>query len=647
MKKLSDLRNRFFPGSGGYEETESDLEKMKLSDNRTADQDSGAADKIESGNVVQNDDPGNLEMDDGGIDNIIENDGIDNNMEDKTSFENNRSREKAITEYEYKFFGGNDNEESVVEEVHNVGDKDESDSRTGAVEESKSPEEAEVTEGYQNTEKVEVTEGYPNTEEAEATDVYQNTEEAEVTEEYQNTKEAASIGEDENAEADDTVEQDLLSRREYRHKRRIRNQIIVYGVVAVFAVVIAAAAVGVGHKISASFKGKEQTNEQQYADNEQLEPEKEIYTEPEEKAVEAPPEIEEPTVDEQLEEIVSNCISVMPLEDKVAGLFIVTPEALTGVRTAVQAGQSTQAALSEYAVGGLIYFAQNIQNKEQITQMLSNTVSMSKYPIFLAIDEEGGTVSRLANSAVTVEQVGSMQEIGASGDSSAAYEAGKTIGSYLKEIGFNLDFAPVADLVNAGGNPVLGDRSFGSDPELCGEMVSKMAEGIQENSVSACLKHFPGIGSLESDTHEGRVELTKTADEMKNSDFVPFDAGIQAGVDFVMVSHVTASSIDTDGVPSSLSRAVVSDLLRSELGFEGVIITDALNMSAITDYYTSDEAAVDAVVAGADMLLMPEDFKQAYEGLLTAVRDGRISEERIDESLRRIYRIKYADKLEE
>ena len=440
------------------------------------------------------------------------------------------------------------------------------------------------------------------------------------------------------------------SRRAYRRKRRIRNQIIAYGVVALFLIALLASGIAAGRKISSIInKGKQDDEilaEQETEQDADLDGD--IDKEPEEIVIGTPPEpeVEENTVDEQLEEIVNNCIAVMPLEDKVAGLFVITPEALTKVRNVVRAGEGTQEALNNYAVGGLIYFDNNIVDKDQLSEMLSNTVSMSKYPIFLAVDEEGGEVSRIANSQIEVVKVDDVQTIGKTGDTTAAYEAGVTIGSYLDELGFNLDFAPVADVITGTGHASLVSRTFGTDPELCADMVSSMVNGIQGASVSACLKHFPGIGSSREDTHDGRVEITKTLDEMRNSDFLPFQAGIAAGVDIIMVSHATASAVDTEGVPSSLSKTMITDVLRNDLGYDGVVITDALNMGAISNYYTSDEAAVNAIMAGADMLLMPENFNVAYEGLLAAVREGRISEERIDESLRRIYRIKYADKLE-
>lgn len=443
--------------------------------------------------------------------------------------------------------------------------------------------------------------------------------------------------EDEDEEIDDEDE-----RRAYRRRRRIRNQIISYLVVFVLLAAVVAGGVVAGMRISSRLQEKKRA---EALAQQQAEEEEQAVTE---MVIDTPETITEDIGEEEdaLEMLVDACISEMPIEDKVAGLFVVTPEAITGVSTAIQAGNGTQEALSRYAVGGLIYFDKNITDKEQITEMLSNTTSMSKYPVFLAVDEEGGAVSRVANSGIEVIQTDDMATIGASGDTAQAYESGVTIGAYLKEIGFNVDFAPVADVVPEGGNDVLEDRAFGSDPQTVGDMVANMVEGIEGTGVSSCLKHFPGIGSASEDTHDGRVEITETLEEMKQTDFVPFRAGIEAGADFVMVSHVTASGLDEDGVPSSLSETVITDILRGELGFEGIVITDALDMTAITDYYTSEDAAVMAIQAGADMLLMPEDFNAAYEALLAAVQDGTISEERIDESLRRIYRVKCADKLE-
>lgn len=432
-------------------------------------------------------------------------------------------------------------------------------------------------------------------------------------------------------------------RREYRRKRRVRNQII--SMISVFIVLgglIAGAVFGVSLLL-------EKLNEQKQA--------KELAQELEEKtqqqnAVVEPPvsaETEVNTENEEevdwLEEMVTTVLSEMPIEDRVAGLFMVTPEQLTDVDVAIQAGDGTKDALNKNAVGGLIYFTKNIKDRDQITQMLSSTASMSKYPLFLAVDEEGGSVSRVTEAGIDVEQVGDMSEIGAAGDSNAAYVAGNTIGSYLSELGFNLDFAPVADVVNDPAKSPIGKRSFGTDPQMVGDMVSSAVNGLQDSGVSACLKHFPGIGNTTKDTHEGMAVIEKTMEELAAEEFLPFKAGIAAGVHMVMVGHVSVPSITGDNTPASLTEKIATELLRNEFDYQGIIITDAMNMSAITEYYTSAEAAVLALKAGADMILMPENYQEAYEGVLAAVKDGTIAEERINESLKRIYRIKFRDRV--
>lgn len=434
--------------------------------------------------------------------------------------------------------------------------------------------------------------------------------------------------------------EDEIDRREYRHKRRVRNQIIAYTVLAVFLIVLIAGAIIGVSSIMKSVNDKKQAEELQ----KQLD---ELSQMQEEQAVvEAPSESAEPIEEiDYLDEIVNASIAEMPLEDKVAGLFMITPEALTDMTTVVRAGDTTREKLSERAVGGLIYFSQNIEDAEQLKEMLANTRSSSKYPILLAVDEEGGTVSRVAQSGLA-ENVGSMSEIGSTGDAAKAQEAGVSVGSYLSEFGFNMDFAPVADVVEEG-NTVIGERSFGSDTNLVASMVSAWVEGLQSTGVSACLKHFPGLGDTAEDTHEGMAATEKTLEDFTSRDFPVYQAGIEAGVDFVMVSHLSAPNVTGDNTPASLSEKMITEILRGQLGYDGVVITDAMNMTAITDYYTADEAAVKALQAGADMILMPEDYETAYNGVLEAVNNGTLTEERINESLRRIFRVKRKDKVEQ
>ncbi len=351
--------------------------------------------------------------------------------------------------------------------------------------------------------------------------------------------------------------------------------------------------------------------------------------------------------EELFEQEIDAMIAEMTIVEKVAGLFIITPEALTGVGTAVEAGEGTKDALTDYPVGGLIYFSKNIQSREQLTQMIANTKEYCRYPIFIAIDEEGGSVNRVATAGLGEKQ-SSAAAIGATGDPNNAYLAGSNIGMYLAELGFNVDFAPVADLSNISGS-VMKDRAYGATAEAASPYVAAMVTGLQEQGVMGCLKHFPGIGSTTADTHNGFAYTDRTAEEFRSEEFKVFQAGIDAGAQMIMVGHVTAENLTNgqDGggspLPASMSPTIITGYLRNELGYQGVIITDALNMSAISDYYSSEQAAVLALKAGCDMILMPENFFQAYAGILNAVKEGVISEERINDSLRRIYRIKYAE----
>lgn len=430
-----------------------------------------------------------------------------------------------------------------------------------------------------------------------------------------------------------------MDRREFRRKRRLRNQIISYLVLVIFlAGLVLGVVMGVKKLLS-------MVNDKKHAEELQKQLEELSEMEEETPTVEAPEEMTEPVEEtDYTEEVVNSWISGMTREEKVAGLFMITPEALTGTDTVIKAGDTTKEKLGEHPVGGLIYFSKNIQSAEQLTEMLQNTRDWSKFPIFLGVDEEGGTVSRVAENGLA-DNVGNMADIASSGDSAAAREAGAAIGSYLSGFGFNMDFAPVADVI-VEGNTVIGSRSFGTDPGMVASMASAVVEGLQSNGVSACMKHFPGLGDTSDDTHSGMANSAKTLDDLSATDFPVYQAGIGAGTDFIMVGHISLENVTGDNTPASLSEKMITEILRGQLGFQGIIITDAMNMGAITEYYTSEEAAVKALQAGVDMILMPEDFEAAYNGLLTAVQEGTISEERINESLKRIYRIKCRNKLQ-
>ncbi|MFQ8766732.1 MAG: glycoside hydrolase family 3 N-terminal domain-containing protein [Oscillospiraceae bacterium] len=266
--------------------------------------------------------------------------------------------------------------------------------------------------------------------------------------------------------------------------------------------------------------------------------------------------------------------------------------------------------------------------------------SLHKNPLFLGTDEEGGTVSRVgSNPAMGAKEFPSAQSLGEQADPAAVYQAGQDIGGTLHAIGFNMDFAPVAD-VSSGASAVIGSRSFGTDAQLCASLVSIMMQSLSAEEIVPCLKHFPGYGSAITDDHYGTSVLTKTQEELEACDFLPFSSGIASGAPFVMVSHLSVPEIVGDETPSDLSSKIVSDLLRNKLGFTGVIITDSHQMASITDHYTPGEAAVKALQAGVDMILMPQDLQAAFDGVKQALSDGTLTQARIDESVLRILQVK-------
>ena len=335
-------------------------------------------------------------------------------------------------------------------------------------------------------------------------------------------------------------------------------------------------------------------------------------------------------------------IGAMTLEQKVAQLFIVTPEALVeGVSQVTQAGDMTREGVTAHPVGGIVYFAQNLLDPEQTTTMLANVkqfyADAGNVAPFIAVDEEGGTVVRVAdNEAFGAQDVGDASALGSAGDTEAAKRAAEQIADYLMPLGFNLDFAPVADVVDPLRSDTMGLRSFSSDAAVAADMVRAEVEGFRDKKMLCCAKHFPGIGAAAGDSHEGAITIEATNEELETVDLVPFRAAIEAGVPMIMVGHVSLPNIVGDSTPAPLSSAVVQGMLRDSLGYTGIIVTDSLSMGAITDYYTPAEAAVAALKAGCDIPLMPERLDEAYQGVLSAVRAGELTEERIDESLIRI-----------
>lgn len=346
---------------------------------------------------------------------------------------------------------------------------------------------------------------------------------------------------------------------------------------------------------------------------------------------------------EQATDAVEAKLTEMTLREKVGQLFWVRPEALDFSLNPEKKKltQTMRQNLEQYPVGGIVVFKGNIQDESQLSSLIADFQSASKIPMIVAVDEEGGSVARLANhEAFSLPKYKSARDIGATGDPEQARQMGQTIGSYLRAYGFNLDFAPVADVDSNPANPVIGRRAYSTDAQQAAQMVTAAVEGFHDAGMLCTVKHFPGHGDTGEDSHYGTATSYKTWEEMKATEMLPFEAGIAAGVDVVMTAHITTPNATTDGLPASLSYTMITERLRGELGFQGVIVTDALGMNAIKNYFAPAESAVAALCAGVDVLLMPSDLRAAFDGVIRAVEDGTLSEERLNESVRRILTLK-------
>ena len=348
----------------------------------------------------------------------------------------------------------------------------------------------------------------------------------------------------------------------------------------------------------------------------------------------------------------------MTLREKVGQLFYVRPECLDTTihfnlpssidassddirEIKLQAVNATMRGVNEkYPVGGVILYAHNIEDEAQLSAFVSQIRALNGAPL-LCIDEEGGRVARIANNEnFDVEKFESMSAIGATGDAQNAYYCGNTIGTYLHRYGFDIDFAPVADVNTNPENIVIGARAFSDDPQVAAPMVTGYLQGLKDAGITGCIKHFPGHGDTKADTHYGYAQSLKTWDEMLSCELITFKAGIQWGTQLIMTAHIAAPNVTGTDVPATMSPLILQDKLRGELGYQNLIITDAMEMGAITQQYTNAEAAVGTLQAGADIVLGPQNFVEAFDAVVQAVEDGVLTEQRIDQSVRRILKLK-------
>ena len=341
----------------------------------------------------------------------------------------------------------------------------------------------------------------------------------------------------------------------------------------------------------------------------------------------------------------------MTLREKVGQMFYVRPETLAPsiewnsyddlqIDPLQEVTDEMKRVNEQYPVGGVILYAWNIDDEKQLAQIISDIRKLKGQPV-LCIDEEGGRVARIAqNPNFDVEVIGPMGDIGKTGDPKNAYHAGNVIGTYLRKYGFDIDFAPVADVNTNPDNIIIGNRAFSDDPQVAAPMVTNYLQGLKDAGIVGCVKHFPGHGDTQNDSHTGYVQSLKTWEEMKDCEMVTFKAGIQWGCQLIMTAHIAVPNVTNSDIPSTLSSVVLQDKLRGELGYQNIIITDGMEMGAITQHYSSGEAAVRSIQAGVDIVLGPKDFIEAFDAVMKAVETGTITEDRINQSVRRILKMK-------
>lgn len=343
---------------------------------------------------------------------------------------------------------------------------------------------------------------------------------------------------------------------------------------------------------------------------------------------------------------VNETLNSLTLYEKICQMFIVyqykMPNITTGESiTHTEIGNALKESLKKYPVGGILYDAGSIQSHNQLTNLLSTANSYSKIPLIFSIDEEGGRVARIGRTigytrGPILNAMGTYSNQG----TKTAYDNALYIGQNIADHGFNLDFAPVADTFSNSANTVIGDRAYSTDFDETATLIGSAVQGFHSAGVGTTLKHFPGHGDTSGDTHAGSVYVYKTLREIRVNELKAFRAGIKNGTDAIMLAHIIVK--EAEG-PTLFSKKMVTNILKEEMGFEGLIITDGLGMGAMLDVYSSDQIVLKGINAGVDIFLCIDDLPLAIKTIENAVLDGTISEERINESVRKIleFKLKY------
>lgn len=328
-------------------------------------------------------------------------------------------------------------------------------------------------------------------------------------------------------------------------------------------------------------------------------------------------------------------ISDMSIDEKIGQMI------LAGI-SGTTLNANTKSLISQYKVGGIIAYKENVENPTQTAQLLNSLKTenaKNRIPLFLSIDQEGGDISRLPGNLLDLP---TNHQIGRINNSTFSFEIGTLLGKEVKGFGFNLNYAPVLDVNSNPNNPIIGNRSFGNSPEIVSKLGIQTMKGIQSQNVIPVIKHFPGHGDTSVDSHLELPKVNKSLKDLEQLELIPFKKAIEGGTDVVMVAHILLPKIDAT-YPASISKNIITGILRNQLDFTGVVITDDMTMDAIEKNYDLGEAAVQSVKAGSDIIMVAHDYNKIVKvihALKLAVANGEISEERIDESVHRIIQLK-------
>ncbi|WML33952.1 beta-N-acetylhexosaminidase [Clostridium sp. OS1-26] len=328
-------------------------------------------------------------------------------------------------------------------------------------------------------------------------------------------------------------------------------------------------------------------------------------------------------------------INAMTLDEKIGQMLMVGVDGYT-------LDSNSRKMIEEYKVGGFIILGQNVQSTNQLLNLVNSLKAANlknKIPIFVSVDEEGGRVDRMPQE---LRRYPTNREVGQINNSNLSYSIGNVMAEELKSFGFNMNFAPVLDINSNPNNSVIGNRSFGSTSKIVGKLGVETMKGLQSGNVISVVKHFPGHGDTSVDSHIELPTVSNDLNRLKNFEFIPFDEAIKNKADAVMVSHILLSKIDSSN-PASFSKAVITDILRKQLNFNGVVITDDMAMGAIVKNYNIGEVSVKSVEAGSDIILVSHSYENevmVINALRNAVGNGVITKERIDESVYRILKLK-------